>query len=110
MTMLTSLKALLFPTVAPGGAQAIALPAEGSVDFAQFLGAAQADKPASPPAADDVAAFAARTSATLVGQEYSHGGDKAMAPRHACSLGRRRRRGATGALADARAGGSARTN
>ena len=80
MTMLTSLKALLFPTVAPGGAQAIALPAEGSVDFAQFLGAAQADKPASPPAADDVAAFAARTSATLVGQEYSHGGDKAMAP------------------------------
>ena len=80
MTMLTSLKALLFPTVAPGGAQAMTLPAEGSVDFAQFLGAAQADKPASPPAADDVAAFAARTSATLVGQEYSHGGDKAMAP------------------------------
>ncbi|WP_052034237.1 flagellar hook-length control protein FliK [Sphingobium lactosutens] len=50
MTMLTSLKALLFPTAVSGGATPMALPAEGGADFAQFLGAAQSVTPVTGPA------------------------------------------------------------
>lgn len=46
MTMLTSLKALLFPTAVSGGPTPMVLPAEGGADFAQFLGAAQSVTPA----------------------------------------------------------------
>ncbi|WP_370173033.1 hypothetical protein [Sphingobium abikonense] len=65
MTMLTSLKALLFPTAVSGGAAPMALPAESGADFAQFLGAAQSVTPvtvpagsATSPAAGEIAAFA----------------------------------------------------
>ena len=59
MTMLTSLKALLFPTAAPGAAQATLAPMDGAHDFAQLLGAAQATPPAqSLPAAASVAVAA----------------------------------------------------
>ena len=68
MTMLTSLKALLFPTAVSGGATPMVIPTEGGADFAQFLGAAQSVTPvtvpagsatsAKAPAAGEVAAFA----------------------------------------------------